>query len=117
MFLEAQEYEIKKNILFQDNHSTIIMAKNERDYCTGNSRHINIHHLFVKDRVDKGEIEVNYFPTHLMISDYIKKPLQVKMFKMFRYFIMGYVHINDILQAIEFSAKEHAEKSKNVTVD
>ena len=30
---------------------------------------------------------------------------------------MGYVHINDILQAIEFSANESAEKSKNVTVN
>ena len=39
------------------------------------------------------------------------------MFKIFRDLVMGYVHINDILQAIEFSANESAEKSKNVTVN
>ena len=41
---------------FQDNQSTIIMEKNGRASCTVNSRHINIRHLFVKDRVDNGEI-------------------------------------------------------------
>ena len=36
---------------------------------------------------------------------------------MFRDLIMGYVHINDILQAIEVSPKDRVEKLKNVTVD
>ena len=29
--------------------------------------------------------------------------------------IMGYVHLNDLFQATEFSAKEFSEESKNVT--
>ena len=36
-----------------------------------------------------------------MIDDYFSKPLQGKMFKIFCDFIMRYVFINDILQAIE----------------
>ena len=51
-----------------------------------------------------------------MISDYFTKPLQGKMIKTFRDLIMGYVYINDLLQVIEFSAKEHVQKSKNVTL-
>ena len=47
-----------------------------------------------------------------MIADYFKKPLQGKMFKMFRDSIMVYVHINDLFQAIELSAKKRDEKSK-----
>ena len=39
------------------------------------------------------------------------------MFKMFRDLIMGYLHINDLLQAIELSSKESVDKSKNVTVN
>ena len=62
-----------------------------------NFRHINIRHFFVKDRVDTGEKELKYCPTHPMIADYFTKPLQGKMFKHFRDFIMGYVHINDLL--------------------
>ena len=110
--MDAQGYEIKKNIIFQDNQSNINMENNGRYYCTGISRHINIRHLFVKNKADKGEIEVNYCPTHLMIADYFTKPLQGKMFKMFRYLIMVYVNVNDILQAIELSLKESVEKSK-----
>ena len=36
---------------------------------------------------------------------------------MFHDFIMGYVHINDILQAIKLPAKEGADKSKKLTVN
>ena len=39
------------------------------------------------------------------------------MFKILCDLIMGYVHINDLFQAIEFSAKDFAEKSENVTVN
>ena len=97
IFLEAQGYVIKKNIIFQYNQSTISKENNGRDSCTGNSRHINIRHFLVKDRVDKGSIEVKYFSTHLMIYDYFTKLLQGKMFKIFCDLIMGYFHINDLL--------------------
>ena len=93
------------------------MANNGRYSCTGNSRHTNIRHLFVKDRVEKREIDFKYCPTHLMIAEYFTKPLQGKMFKKFRDLIMGYVHINDLLQEIEFSAKDCVEKSKIVTIN
>ena len=36
---------------------------------------------------------------------------------MFCDLIMGYVHNNDLFQAIELWAKDHVEKSKNVTVN
>ena len=41
-FLEAQGYKVETNILFQDNQGAILMEKNSRNSCTGNSRHINI---------------------------------------------------------------------------
>ena len=52
-----------------------------------------------------------------MIADYFTKPLKGKKIKMFCGLIMEYVHINDLLQAIELSAKERAEKSKILTVN
>ena len=81
MFPESQLYEIKKNIIFQDNQSTINMSNNGSASCTGNSRHINIRHFFANYRVDKVEIEVQYCPTHLMIADYFTKSLQEKCSK------------------------------------
>ena len=114
-FFKAQGYPIKKNILFQDNQSAIRMQKNGRGSCTGNSRHINIKHFFVKDRIDKKEVEVQFCPTHLMIADYFTKPLQGKAFKLFRDLIMGYTPISTILDAIALSAKERVEIQKIVT--
>ena len=37
-FMSAKGYEIRDNVLCQDNQSTIIMLKNGRNSCTGNSR-------------------------------------------------------------------------------
>ena len=52
------------------------MAKYGRNSLTVNSRHVNIRHFFVKDIVDKGEIEVICFTTHLMIAGYFTRPMQ-----------------------------------------
>ena len=61
--------------MFQDNKSAILMESNGRNSCTGNSRHINVRYFFIKDRIDKGEMKVEYLPTDLMLADYFTKPL------------------------------------------
>ena len=43
-FMEAQGYTIESNILYQDNKSTILLAKNGRMSAGKNSKHI--HHRF-----------------------------------------------------------------------
>ena len=58
MFMDAQVYGIKDNVVFQDNQSTARIHVNVRNSCTGNSRHIKICYFFVKDRLDKGELWV-----------------------------------------------------------
>ena len=45
MFLEQQGYGIKNNVIYQDNQSAMLMEKNGRNSCTGNSRHINIRYF------------------------------------------------------------------------
>ena len=96
MFMSEQGYKIKDNILYQDKKSTILMLKNGRNSCTGNSRHINFRYFFVKDRVDKGELKVKYFPLTIMLAYFFTKPLQVQLFKKLRDVIMGYVPISSL---------------------
>ena len=96
MFLEAQGYGIKDNVVYQDNKSAILMEKNGRNSCTGNSRHINVRYFFIKDRVEKGEIKVEYLPTDLMLADFFTKPLHGSKFHYFRDFIMGWKPISDL---------------------
>ena len=52
----AQGYDIKQNILFQDNYSAINMEKNGNKSFTGNSRHIDISYFFANDRVESNKI-------------------------------------------------------------
>mmetsp|Transcript_11438 Transcript_11438/g.14335 ORF Transcript_11438/g.14335 Transcript_11438/m.14335 type:complete len:209 (+) Transcript_11438:991-1617(+) len=109
MFLAVQGYLMRKNVLYQDNQSSIRMEKNGRNSCTGNSRHINIRYFFVKDRVDKGELIIEYCPTEKMLADFFTKPLQGRQFKLMRDIIMGHKPISILLPTI----KERVEKLSN----
>ena len=98
MFLEEQGYELKSNVLFQDNQSTIRMGTNGRTSCTGNSRHIDIRYFFVADRVKKKEMKIRYCPSEMMLADYFTKPLQGKLFHSLRNIIMGNVSIFELME-------------------
>ena len=88
-FLEAQGYEVKDNVLKQDNQSAIRLETNGRASAGKRSRHLNIRYFFVTDQVNKGLISIRYCPTDDMDSDYNTKPLQGKKFIKFRCRIMG----------------------------
>ena len=106
MFMGAQGYAIKNNEIYQDNQSAICMEKNGRNSCTGNSRHKHIRYFFVKDRIDKGEMRVEYCPTHLMLADFFTKPLMGELFRKLRDVIMGYTSIFDLDPTLLQSIKE-----------
>ena len=111
MFMEAQGYGIRKNIVYQDNQSTMKMLINGRNSCTGNSRHINVRYFFVKDRMDKGELKVEYFPTLLIIADYFTKPLMGARFRELRDVITGHKLIYDFNPKWLQPIKERVESS------
>ena len=46
IFLKEQGYEIKDNVVFQDNKSSILMEKNGRNSCMGKFRYINVRYFF-----------------------------------------------------------------------
>ena len=96
MFMSMQGYTIKNNVLYQDNQSTILMLKNGRNSCTGNSRHIHIRYFFVKDRVDKKEVRVEHCPSLSMLADFFTKPLQGQMFIKFKEVLMGWKPITTL---------------------
>ena len=89
-FLEEQGYEVKDNILLQDNQSAIRLETNGRASAGKRSRHMNIRYFFVTDQVNKNLASISYCPTDDMDSDYHTKPLQGKKFHKFRARIMGF---------------------------
>jgi hypothetical protein len=97
-FMESQGYKLESNVIKQDNQSAIRMEINGRNSCTGNSRHIDIRYFFIKDRVDKGEVSIEYCPTEIMLADFFTKPLQGSLFNRFRDVIMGYKPTSSLLE-------------------
>ena len=107
MFMSAQGYGIENNVFYQYNKSAMSMEKKGRNSCMGNSIHIHIRYFFVKDRKDKRDMKVEYYPTHLMSSDFFTKPLMGEMFRKFRTVLMGYTSIFDLDPTLLQLIKEH----------
>jgi len=89
LFIQAQGYEVKENILYQDNKSTILLATNGRNSAGKRSRAINIRYFFIADQQQKGFIRVKYCPTKQMWADPLTKPLQGSEFKVGADRLMG----------------------------
>ena len=77
LLIVTQGYDIKQNILFQDNQSAIKMDINGKRSCTSNSRHIDIRYFFAKDRVKSNKMSISYCSTEHMLADFFSKALQI----------------------------------------
>ena len=53
------------------------------------TRHIAVRFFFVKDRMDKKEIKLDYISTNDMLADILTKPLQGSLFKRLRDQLLG----------------------------
>ena len=82
-FLIGQGYSLDAATIYQDNQSTMALVKNGRAN-SERSRHINIRYFFVKDRVEQGDVKIEYMPTGDMIADVLTKPLQGSLFARLR---------------------------------
>ena len=89
LFLEHQGYPVRKNVLFQDNRSAMLLEENGRKSAGKRSRHLNIRYFFVTNQKAKNNIQIEYCPTDQMVGDYMTKPLQGKKFTGFRQDMMN----------------------------
>jgi hypothetical protein len=71
-FLEAQGYDIKVSIIFQDNQSAILLEKNGKASSSKRTCHINIRYFFVTDRIEVKDVSIQYCPTHEMVADFLQ---------------------------------------------
>ena len=83
------------NILFQDNRSVMLLAKNGKVSSTKCTKHINIWYFFITNCIAKGNLTVEWCLTREMVSNYMTKPLQGALFCKFCDQIMGIVNIQD----------------------
>jgi hypothetical protein len=84
-----QGYEIEKNILYQDNKSTILLERNGKRSLSKQTWALNIRYFFLRtDQIEKGNQIVEYCPTTKMDADYFSKALHGKLFQKFQKSIM-----------------------------
>ena len=109
-FMREQGYDIKQKIYYQDNMSAMKMEQNGISSTGEKSRHINIRYFFVKDVVKREKIDIMHCPTELMVADFFTKPLQGKIFRIMRDFIMRLSsHMDE--ERVEGTAKAETERN------
>ena len=72
----------KPTVLYEDNQSSISMAKNPKFH--GRCKHIGIKYHFVREQVKAKTIELKYCRTEDMVADILTKGLSVEKFAKFR---------------------------------
>jgi hypothetical protein len=82
-FLHHQGLSMNPALIYQDNKSTLALIERGRPSAEL-SRHINIRYFFVKDRIERGELQLEYKPTSEMAADILTKPLQGEHFRRLR---------------------------------
>ena len=88
-FIESQGFKINQNIIKQDNQSAIKLERNGTESVGKRTRHFNVKLFYVKDLIDKKDVEIEYCNTENMVADYFSKPLTGKKFNEFRGIIMN----------------------------
>ena len=88
-FMEAQGYAIENNILYQDNKSTIMLAKNGRMSAGKNIKHINNSFFLITDKVAMGDLDIQHRGTDEMWDDVNTNPTQGKRFRVMCGHVMG----------------------------
>ena len=83
-FLRSQGYKTDPSRIYQDNLSTMLLAKNGRRSSGRRTRHLDIRYFFVTDRIGAKDVLVQHCPTSTMLGDFFTKPLQGAQFKRLR---------------------------------
>ena len=69
-FFATQGYKVKDNIMYQDNISALLLAKNSKSLSMKHTKHINIRYYFIMDQIAKNKVSVEWCPTGDKVADY-----------------------------------------------
>lgn len=73
--------------VYEDNQGAIQIAKHP--ISNSNSKHIDVRHHFLRERVEENEIDVIHVPSELQHADFLTKVLPEKEFTFHRDFVMN----------------------------
>ena len=64
--------------VFEDNQGAIALSKNPKFH--KRTKHIDIRYHFVREKVDDGQVLLEYCPTQGMLADLMTKPIPAAQF-------------------------------------
>jgi hypothetical protein len=73
---------LEPTVVYCDNQSCIKLSKNPVFH--DRSKHIDIRYHFLRDRVQKGAVALEYIQTDQQVADILTKPLAKGKFEMFK---------------------------------
>ena len=76
LFLEEQGHKINRNIVYQDNKSSILLMKNGRSSAGKRTRHMKIKHFYATDTHNQGDLETQCCSANDMTADHMTKASQ-----------------------------------------
>jgi hypothetical protein len=69
VFLEAQGYDVQKNIVYQDNKRAILLETNGKKSSGKRTSALNLRYFFITDQVEKGNMQIEYCRTNNMVGN------------------------------------------------
>ena len=88
-FLSSQGYGSMGTVVYQDNKSAVFLETNGQWSVGKRSKHMAVRYFFIRDRVDNGDLGIEWCTTTDMLADFFTKPLQGDLFLKFRKLIMN----------------------------
>ena len=82
-FIEAQGFNVNRNIVFQDNQSAIKLEENGKESNGKRTKHFNVKLFYVTDLIKRKEMEVSYCSSEKMTANLLTKPLVGNTFEKF----------------------------------
>jgi hypothetical protein len=89
LFLEAQGFTPKLNVIYRDNRSSMKLELNGKASSGKRTRHFHIKYFYITDLIKRKEVSIEYCPTDTMVADYMTKPTLGRKFTRFRRIIMN----------------------------
>jgi hypothetical protein len=88
-FIEAQGFEIKANIVYRDNTSSMRLEEDGKASSGKRTHNFHMKFFYITNLINRNEIQIKYYPTKDMIADYMTKLLVGVKFEHFCKLIMN----------------------------
>jgi hypothetical protein len=72
-FMQERGFDMEASLLYQDNMSAMLLKTNGRASSSKRTKYIKVKYLFIKDRIDQGEVTIKHCLSRHVIDHGIKR--------------------------------------------